>query len=171
MIRTFQGPARLAAVLVGALLPLAAGGCSFDRNWKRLAAQPTTTTTAAPGNELSGRWEGTWKSERNSHAGKLRAIITPVDDTTYRADFDATYLGILRFGYALNLAAQRDGDIIRFQGQENLGWLAGGLYRYDGAADGRTFDCAYQSKSDHGRFRMTRPAPSARGQEVETEQN
>ena len=50
-----------------------------------------------------------------------------------------------------------NGDVIRFNGQENLGWLAGGVYRYDGTTDGQAFDCTYQSKHDHGRFQMTRP--------------
>lgn len=162
MTRTCSGPTRLVALLwVAALLPLASG-CAFDRNWKRLAtataaaAQPAHATEGDP---LAGRWEGTWRSEANNHSGKLRAIVTPVDATTYRADFDATYLGILRFGYSMSLAAQPAGHLTRFQGAENLGWLAGGLYRYDGTTDGRSFDCAYQSKADHGRFTMTRPGP------------
>ena len=149
--------------MTGALLLPLAGGCAFDRKWKRFGEQPAEVAQV---NDLAGRWTGTWKSERTNHSGKLRAIITPVDDVTYRADFDATYMGILRFGYSMNLAAQpADGTTsagagaIRFTGQENLGWLAGGLYRYEGTADGRSFDCAYQSKNDHGRFRMSRPAP------------
>lgn len=155
MIQVFRRPTLLAALLLGALL-WPAGGCSFDRNWRRLTRTPTQD------GGLSGQWVGTWKSEHSNHSGQLRAIITPVDDATYRANFDATYLGILRFGYSMNLAAQEEGDVIRFQGEENLGWIAGGLYRYDGTTDGQTFDCTYQSKSDHGRFQMTRPAGKAK---------
>jgi hypothetical protein len=165
--------ALVAALLAGA----AAGGCAFDRNWKRLraadraaAAAASTGTTApspdrAAADRLAGRWEGTWKSERNNHSGKLRAIITPLDDTSYRAAYDATYLGLLRFGYSMKLTVQpneagsSDASAVRFQGSEDLGWLAGGVYRYDGAADGQSFESTYQSKYDHGRFRMTRPAP------------
>ena len=159
MTRPLPRPTALAAtaLLLGGLLSIS-GGCSFDRKWNRLAAAP------AEANYLSGRWAGTWKSERNNHSGKLRAIITPVDDVTYRADFDARYMGILRFGYSMNLAARRDGDVIRFQGEENLGWLAGGVYRYDGTTDGQAFDCTYESKHDHGRFEMTRPQVKANRQ-------
>lgn len=108
---------------------------------------------------LAGRWVGTWNSERSNHKGTLRAIITPVDKTTYRAHFDATYLGLLRFGYSMNLSAQPDdAGHIRFMGEEDIGALAGGLYRYEGTTDGRTFESAYQSKNDQGRFHMTRPA-------------
>lgn len=168
MIRTFDRPARAgAAVLLLAALLLLAGGCAFDRKWKRLAAaerggaapsaSASPNTTDARADKLAGRWEGTWHSERSNHSGKLRAIVTPVDAQTYRADFDATYMGLMRFGYSMKLTAQSEADQTRFQGAENLGWLAGGLYRYDGAADGQTFDCTYRSRNDHGTFRMTRP--------------
>jgi hypothetical protein len=161
MTRTIHRPANTAAIvlLLITLLPLA-GGCAFDRNWKRLSAaarQETEATTTTDPDKLAGRWEGTWQSERSNHSGKLRAIITPVNETTYRADFSATYLGLMRFGYSMNLAAQTEGDVIRFQGEEDLGWLAGGVYRYDGATDGQAFDCTYTSKGDDGTFRMTRP--------------
>ena len=167
MTRSPRRPSRPAVLLaLGVLLLSAAGGCSFDRRWKHLRAQAaadeTAAVAAAAADPLAGRWEGTWRSERSNHAGKLRAIVTPVDEATYRADFHATYLGLLRFGYSMDLAAQREGGVTRFQGQENLGRLAGGLYQYDGTTDGQTFDCTYRSKSDHGRFRMTRPATRAR---------
>lgn len=169
MIRTLDRPARAAVVvllLLAAQLPLA-GGCAFDREWKRLAAAergeaaPSASAFPAPADaradKLAGRWEGTWRSERSNHSGKLRAIVTPIDAQTYRADFDATYMGLMRFGYSMKLAAQSEADQTRFQGAENLGWLAGGLYRYDGAADGHAFNCTYRSRNDHGTFRMTRP--------------
>ena len=160
MIPTTRRPPLSAVLLLGALLPLA-GGCAFDRQWNRMAAQAQPEDAGG----LAGRWVGTWHSERSNHKGGLRAIVTPVNEITYRARFDATYLGVLRFGYSMNLTARPDdlgGGTTRFTGEENLGWLAGGLYRYEGVADGQTFDCAYRSKNDHGRFQMTRPA--AKGQ-------
>src|SRR5687768_12433952 len=93
----------LATFLVTALLPLA-GGCAFDRKWNRMASE-----TSADGQDpLAGRWVGTWESERSNHKGKLRAIVTPVNEITYRARFNATYMGILRFGYSMNLTARPD---------------------------------------------------------------
>lgn len=142
-------------LLTAALLPLA-GGCAFDRKWNRMGSEPSAKADTG----LAGRWVGTWTSERSNHKGKLRAIITPVNEITYRADFNATYLGILRFGYSMNLTARPEegsAGATRFTGQENLGWIAGGLYQYEGVTDGQTFECTYQAKSDHGRFRMTRP--------------
>ena len=157
MTRTPSRPTVVAALLL-LLAPLLApaGGCAFDRKWRKLAREPEVATSDG----LAGRWAGTWKSERSGHRGTLRAIITPVNETTYRADYDATYMGLLRFGYSMNLTAEpADGGGIRFTGEENLGALAGGLYRYDGTADGQSFECAYEAKADHGRFQMTRPAP------------
>ena len=39
----------------------------------------------------------------------------------------------------------------------NLGWLAGGVYHYEGRADATNFFSTYTSKYDHGTFQMTRP--------------
>jgi hypothetical protein len=50
-----------------------------------------------------------------------------------------------------------------FSGDNNLGWLAGGNYHYEGSADVTgdrqtdLFTCTYKSSADHGRFNMTRP--------------
>ena len=172
--RPTSGAARLTLAI---LLALAGGGCAFDRDWKRLAAAVPSdqavgvgvgAAEAAVPDPLAGRWEGTWTSETTNHSGKLRAIVTPAGDDAYRARFDATYFGLMRFGYAMTLTATPPedgggggggdaGSVTRFTGEENLGWLAGGVYRYDGTTDGHTFDCAYESKHDRGRFQMTRP--------------
>ena len=167
--RPRPGLPRPAATLV-LLLAVCAGGCAFDREWRRLnraqfAATAKTTTAPADADPLAGRWEGRWVSERNGHAGKLRAIVKPIDATAYRVDYDAMYMGVLRFGYGMKLTAARepgrdgngDGERVAFEGQENLGPLAGGVYRYKGVADGRTFTATYESRHDHGRFEMTRP--------------
>lgn len=132
-------------------------GCRFDRQWRQLTRAELAGTSAAT-DALSGRWEGNWVSEPTKHTGKLRAIITPIDERTYEALFDASYLAILRFGYGMQLHADRKSHgVISFHGEENLGKLAGGLYRYQGTADGATFRCKYVADADHGYFEMTRP--------------
>ena len=117
------------------------------------------TRQAADADPLAGRWEGRWVSERNGHAGKLRAIVKPIDATAYRVDYDAMYMGVLRFGYGMKLRAAPHDESrkVAFEGEENLGALAGGVYRYKGVADGQTFTATYASRYDHGRFEMTRP--------------
>ena len=160
----------LVGLVIGLVALLALTGCSFDRNWRamkraQLAETGTTTPWADP---LAGRWQGRWVSDVNGHSGGLRAIITYVPQTVtldrhYRADFDASYMGILRFGYGMNLVAKSGrsptGGPVSFHGEEDLGSMAGGVYRYNGTTDGTTFNATYESKDDKGRFEMTRPSP------------
>jgi hypothetical protein len=157
------------ACLIGLLLAFtAAGGCSFDRKWrdmKRAAISPDASDAQAdaPSDALAGRWEGSWASNVNGHSGRLRAIITPVageaDPKYYRVDFDAYFMGILRFGHGMTVVATPNSKpgTIAFTGEEDLGKMAGGVYRYAGTADGRTFTSSYESSNDRGRFEMTRP--------------
>jgi hypothetical protein len=160
-------------------------GCSFDRRWRAMSREawakpsavastpaPADAPTDAPANAseiapasasaepLAGRWEGTWKSDQNGHSGRLRAIVDRVDANTYRIEYDGWFFGILRYTHGMNVTATPapdGGTTIRFNGEEDLGALAGGVFRYDGTADGAAFKSTYQSKDDHGRFEMKRP--------------
>jgi hypothetical protein len=98
-------------------------------------------------------------SEQDGHSGRLRAIVTRADGDTYRIEYDGWFFGILRFTHGMNVTATHaaDGSTVRFEGHEDLGGLAGGVYRYDGTADGQQFKSTYQSSEDHGRFEMRRP--------------
>lgn len=155
-------PTRPAAMCILTLLVCcAAGGCSFDRRWRNLSRDASATPqTSSMGlaDPLAGRWEGKWVSEQTGHSGQLRAIVDRVDANTYHIDYDAWFFGVLRYTHGMNVTATREtgADAIRFQGEENLGSLAG-VYRYDGTADGRAFKSTYQSKDDHGTFEMKRP--------------
>jgi hypothetical protein len=155
-------------VVLAGLVVASAGGCAFDRKWRALSrADFYARRDIAEGasiddplaDPLAGRWDGKWVSEASGHTGRLRAIITPVDATTYRVDYDATFLAVLRFGYGMNLTVtpSPDGGPVTFEGREDLGPLAGGVYRYHGTADGQAFRSTYESGNDHGRFEMTRP--------------
>jgi hypothetical protein len=154
--------------LLACAVVVAAGGCSFDRRWRQLshealakadavAAGASPRTSAA--DPLAGRWDGKWVSEQDGHSGRLRAIVDRVDGDTYHIEYDGWFFGILRFTHGMNVTATRDADgkSVHFQGQEDLGGMAGGVYRYDGTADGHTFKSTYQSSADHGRFEMHRP--------------
>jgi hypothetical protein len=158
---------RTASVLSFTLL-LAAGGCAFDSKWDNLAKSkpnavepaPADVDVAAQDDPLTGRWEGKWVSDACGHTGALRAIITRKSEAIYHAEFDATYFPLLRFGYDMELMADRQknpAEPVSFKGQEDLGLLAGGVYFYKGSADGDRFTSTYESSDDHGRFEMTRP--------------
>jgi len=137
------------------LLVVALTGCSsFGREWRATARQP------APVADISGRWEGVWVSEVSGHRGRLRAILTPETNQVWRARFHARYAGLLTFGYTVRLhtTAVADGEV-RFEGEADLGKLAGGVYTYAGRANTTNFFATYQSRDDHGRFELRRPGP------------
>src|SRR5262245_7343694 len=153
-------PART-AVFSFAFLPIcgimialmAATGCSaFNRDWRRTSATP------APVNDVTGRWEGSWLSERNGHHGRMQCLMIRLDDRSYRARFKATYWKIFRFSHPVVLGVTRDSQgQFNFQGEADLGWWGGGVYHYDGQANPVDFFSTYKSKYDHGTFRMKRP--------------
>lgn len=134
-----------------ALTTLIFGCSSFNREWKRVGQQP------APTDGITGRWEGYWLSDVNAHTGKLRCIITHQTNDVYAARFRAHYLKILRFSYTVPLTVTTNNGVWHFHGEEDLGALAGGLYRYDGSANATDFHSTYDSKYDRGTFEMQRP--------------
>jgi len=129
-------------------------GCStFNRDWKAAAAH------SAPSDGLAGRWQGTWLSDVNGHTDALRCLMTKVGETNYFARFEAKYKRGIRFTvrYTIPLVTEKRTNDVAFSGEANLGWLRGGVYRYEGHADATTFFSTYECKYDHGTFRMTRP--------------
>ncbi len=142
----FFRPAALACIA------FALAGCStFDRDWKAAADTP-----AAPGS-IEGRWLGTWKSDRNGHSGELRCLMTRAGTNTYSARFHATYQNILTYTYTAPLVAREENGKFKFSGQSDLGFLAGGLYHYEGIATPTNYLSTYRCPSDWGTFQMQRP--------------
>ncbi|HUG93191.1 MAG TPA: hypothetical protein VML55_20285 [Planctomycetaceae bacterium] len=143
--------ARLAtSCLLGLSLLAAAGCCSFDREWR-------DSLCCVPGGDgLDGLWEGTWRSGKNDHSGRLRAIITRCDEGSYRTRFHAVFWEVLPFEFTLAMTSAREGGAERFEGQADLGPLAGGVYTYAGVADACEFNATYCARSDHGVFHMRR---------------
>lgn len=137
-------------------------GCStFQRDWDGLVQDPGVETSVKTG--LAGQWEGTWLSDANGHGGGLRCIIAPDETGTLIARYHATYGGFLTFEYDMPMRVQKDGDTYRFASEADLGWLAGGRYKYEGTVVGDEFLSTYRSKGDHGTFRMQRVGPTTQG--------
>ncbi|MBL6765451.1 MAG: hypothetical protein ISQ14_10890 [Verrucomicrobiae bacterium] len=133
-------------------LLLATSGCSsFNREWKASAAAPR----AVEG--IEGAWDGTWLSGHNGHTGRLRAIVTRLNDDEYYARFHATYMRVLTFGQAVNLRVAKSGTNFTFSGSADLGKAYGGVYSYTGNASPEAFFSTYDCSIDHGTFRMKRP--------------
>jgi hypothetical protein len=132
------------------VLLLVTSGCSsFNRDWRRAATQ------AEPPTGMAGRWEGRWWSDYNGHNGKLRCLITPLNEHEYAARFRASYLAVLRFEYTVTLQTIPTADGWIFRGEADLGKVAGGVYQYDGTITaGTNFHSAYRASVDHGFFQM-----------------
>jgi len=129
---------------------LGAAGCgSFNREWRR--------TTSDPGAVLAGRWEGSWISQVNGHHGKLRCIVAKGSEGEFQARFHARYGHVFTFGYTVKLHSVETNSMATFEGDADLGSVAGGLYHYAGSADGKHFESTYSSRYDHGKFTMQRP--------------
>ena len=140
------------AVAGVALLLTGACGCSsFDRHWEAAASR------IALADHLEGRWVGTWSSDVNGHSGGLRCVVTKMDGKIYRAAYRATFAKILTARYTVVLHGRNQEGRTYVEGSHDLGWLAGGLYHYQGSSDGERFVSTYHSKSDYGQFDMARP--------------
>ena len=127
-------------------------GCTgFRGNWKK--------SLEAGSQGIEGPWAGTWKSESTGHTDKLRCIVTKTSGNNYSARFHAKYHRILSFSYTVSLRTtnQPGSDRFDFDGDANLGKLAGGKYTYKGHATPTNFYSTYDSKYDHGTFEMSRP--------------
>ncbi len=127
-------------------------GCStFNRDWNEEPARVIIPT------DISGHWQGSWRSEVNGHHGALRCIVRQEDEHHYQARYRAIYGKIFSFEYTVPITVERSRDLFTFKGEANLGKLAGGIYDYEGTASPTNFYSTYRSKYDHGVFQMTRP--------------
>jgi hypothetical protein len=153
MAQQTSKPRRCSRLVIFSGLALMCGCSTFDKDWKVAVDswQPAGHT------DITGPWQGTWQSEANTHSGGLRCLITRSGENAYHARFAATYWKIFHFGYEMDLAADPHLDQVHFDGSADLGWLAGGAYRYDGHSNSTDFYCTYHSQHDHGNFTMKRP--------------
>ena len=123
---------------------------AFQAQWRRHETQ------AERPEEISGRWIGEWISELSGHHGELRGVLEPISSNEYRAYFYARFSKLFSVGYVTSLKAeQTDGQTI-LKGEEDLGPLAGGIYRCEGKATPTDFNCRYSCKYDQGLFRLKR---------------
>jgi len=155
-----------------ALLPLAplfllaaCGSARFERAWEASAAPRGAAATAAVASvaipsgaavEPRERWEGSWRSAWNGHSGGLRGLLWRVDEQHLHIWFLSTYARILSFEHAtlFHLTPRADGSFT-LAGQQDLGALAGGVYRYEGTLDDQHFEAHYTAENgDHGTFEL-----------------
>jgi hypothetical protein len=149
--KTWLSGAKYFVFLTGFFALVALTGCSsFNRDWKKAAAQPASGS-------IEGRWEGEWVSEENGHSGNLRCLITRDGESGVKARFRATYAKVLRFSYTVPMSLGPHFDGWEVNGEANLGKLAGGTYYYEGRISPTNFFSTYRNKYDHGIFQLHRP--------------
>jgi hypothetical protein len=148
---------RLLAITLGLGLIALISGCSgFDQQWKDVAGR---AERVGPEPGLDGAWIGWWHSDAGHGGGELRCLLSTAytgapDD--YRAWFKARFWGILTGEHMTMIRGQRQGDTVVFSGNEDMGPLAGGDYRYRGRIDPDEFRANYRSDDDHGTFQLER---------------
>ena len=132
-------------------LMMAMGGCSsFNRDYDRALGKPIPTDS------LEGPWEGRWQSQGGHGGDRLRALLTRTAPDTYHARFRAQYWGILAGDEDVDLHVSSTSPT-RANGEADLGFWKGGVYRYDATITPSHFDATYKSNEDHGEFNLARP--------------
>ena len=145
---------RVLPILLGLTLLTGAGCSSLGKKWTDAVVLPTAT------NSVAGAWEGIWRSGENGHTGRLRCILTPTTTNgVYQAQFHATFWKLFSAGYKVNFTIQPTNGYWLLSGEQNLGGLMGGVYKYDGKVTPTEFKANYKSSMDQGIFEMSRPKP------------
>lgn len=155
----------LAVGAVGVLGKLAGFGCAGPAV-APVAAPSGAASRPAPVDLMAGQWVGAWTSSRSDMGGALRCTIDPPDPSgAYRAHFDAVFAKVFnhRSDVTLKISNRTPGPprAWEFAGEEDLGLLSGGVYKYAGHTDGHDFVCTYDSAYDGGTFRLTRATETA----------
>lgn len=153
---------RTTTTFLAVSLLLAAGGALAQPQTASAPASQPATTQAAEQDLLLGEWSGNWASSDKNMGGTLKCKITRVPGKEgYKAVFDAVWGGVFTHQQTCTLKVRDKGEKNAkwsFGGEEDLGLLNGGLYKYDGATDGAEFVCKYDSTFDKGTFKMKRVA-------------
>jgi hypothetical protein len=140
---------------------LALAGCaSFEREWKAAERQPGMRSDARS-DDFTGRWDGQWTSAKHRTktgfaGGRLRCLLTKVDDRHYAARFKANWM-IFTSSYRTLFAVERRGGALQLSGEHKLSAMFGGVYKYAGRVTPDDFTATYDSTYDHGKFEMRRP--------------
>jgi len=141
----------LSALFLAGLFVALTGCSTFTREWKQAAGQPTPT------DDITGLWQGSWKSDATGHHGKLRCVVGKESPNGYRFLYRATWKKIFRATYEVVQDVQREGNLFTMRGGADLGKLYGGQFEYEGRATPTNFFSTYRSQKDRGTFEMTRP--------------
>jgi hypothetical protein len=115
----------------------------------------SSTISAAPP-ELGGQWSGYWLSETNGHTGPLHGSFKQLDAETYRVRFHGRFAKVIPFWYwtKMHVAGATD-DALLLSASQNLGPFFG-TFQMTATASASSFDAGFISRSDNGRFVLSR---------------
>jgi hypothetical protein len=148
-----------AMVMVAAVLAGMLGGCgagAYEEKFSVAQAMPIPAE-----DPIVGAWEGTWE-DADGHSGQLKAIVTPARTAAnvYDVEFHATYFNDW-FDHVsvVTLTGKRIGNKVVFEGEKDLGSMAGGVYRYTGHITPAYFHADYTTDSNkyRGIYELRRP--------------
>ncbi len=151
---------RLLPIVLLSLCLIVSGCASFEGDWKKAGRRPEMRSFAKS-DAFTGQWDGRWTSAKHRTAkgfagGRLRCLLTKVDDRRYEARFKANWL-IFTSTYQTLFAVERRGQELRLAGEHELMPMFGGVYRYAGKVTPEQFRATYDSAYDSGTFEMRRP--------------
>jgi hypothetical protein len=143
---------------LAAILMLASCSAGFNREWRQALAE----NRGVARHDLTGPWQGTWRSAVNGHNGELRCIVSRTGAAAESGDpcrfhYHATFMKTLSATYDVTHRVKQTGDRFSFSGDQKLTGMGGGLYHYEGQGTPAHFSATFRSESDHGVFELRRP--------------
>ena len=108
--------------------------------------------------DLSGSWEGSWKSCTTGHKGPLKAEFCRLGNGDYRVNFRGRFFKLFPFRYSVVLQVVEESDVVQLSGSSYLGRMFG-TFCYSATADACQFRADYTSRKDSGIFLMKRVCP------------
>ena len=136
------------------LFSIGCAGVGFERDWKTAVSDYHDGKIR---DEVSGPWQGAWKTKTNGHEGDLRCLVSQSERPgNYDFRYRATFFKVLRGGYQVNYDVKKSGGGYDVEGGEDLGLF--GKFHHTGRIEGGKFNAKYSNqKGDAGGFEMTRP--------------
>ena len=106
--------------------------------------------------DLSGKWNGTWRSEISEHSGPLKAKFTVLEDSKVQARFNGRFFKLIPFHFNVTLEIVKNEDgVVTLKGKENLGRTLG-TYTYNATYSNGKFVAKYSTDKDKGVFEVSR---------------
>jgi hypothetical protein len=106
--------------------------------------------------DLSGKWNGTWRSEISDHTGPLKAKFTVLEDSKVQARFNGRFFKLIPFHFNVTLEIVKNEDgVVTLKGKENLGRTLG-TYTYNATYSNGKFVAKYSTEKDKGVFEVSR---------------